>query len=171
MKEKLAALRTFVLEEKHRRTLEIAALALIAALIAALCISIHARTNMQRRYTGVRDRMGASIYSNLNLMSQTFDMVGVPTADVQYAILPQMRELFYGAVSLNQMLGEAYSDKYMLLSASDIEGIESAFAAYDNAYRTEASTDLAQSNMQTCVNRVRELLSTRYVSGVLKPTR
>lgn len=171
MREKLAALRAFVLVEKHRRILEIAALALIVALIVALCVSMNMRANMQRRYADVRDRMGASMYSNLNLMAQTFDMAGVPTADVQNAILPQMKELFYGAVSLNQMLSEAYSDKYALLSGSDIASIESAFSAYDEAYRTEGSTDLAQSDMQACVARVRELLSTRYVSGTLKPTR
>lgn len=171
MKEKLTVVRAFILEEKHRKALELAALGLIVVLIVALCININMRAVMQRRYTEVRDRMGAAIYSNLNLMSQTFDMVDVPTADVQYAILPQMRELFYGAVSINQLLGEAYSDKYTLLSASDIATIESAFSAYDNAYRTEGSTDLAQSDMQACVTRVRELLSTRYVSGVLKPTR
>lgn len=171
MKQKLAALRDYVLVEKHRRALECAALGVIVALIVALCITSNARANMHREYAAVRDRAGANLYSNLNLMTQTFDMVDVPTADVQNAILPQMKELFHAAVALNQLLSQAYSSRYALLSDADIASVESAFDAYDEAYRTESSTDLARSNMQACMSRVRELLSTRYVSGVLKPTR
>ena len=126
---------------------------------------------MQRKYTAVRDRAGASLYSSLNLMTQTFDMVNVPTADVQNAILPQMKQLFYSAVSMNDLLTGAFSAKYQLLTADDVNSIESAFSAYDAAYRNDSSTDLAQSNMKACMTRVRELLSTRYVSGALKATR
>ena len=171
MKGRLAALRAYLFEEKHRRIMELAALALIVALIVALCISINMREDMHRRYLGVRDHIGADVYANLNLMSQTFDMANVPEADIQHGILPQMKELFYGAVALNQLLRESYSEKYALLTDADVAGIESAFSAFDTAFRTEGSTDLAQSDMQNCVTRVRELLNTRYVSGVLKPTR
>ena len=171
MKQKLAAIRGFFTMEKHRLALELVALAVIVALIAGLCISINMRTNMQRKYTAVRDRAGSGLYSNLNLMTQTFDMVSVPNADVQNGILPQMKQLFYAAVALNDLISDAYSSRYALLSESDVASIESAFAAYDAAYSSETSTDLAQSNMKACMARVKELLNSRYVGGVLRATR
>ena len=85
--------------------------------------------------------------------------------------LPQMEELFHSAVALNDLLGEAYSPKYKVLSDSDVSTVRSAFTAYESAFKDGTSTDLAQSNMKSAMSRVRELLDSRYASGVLRPLR
>ena len=171
MKENLKKLQATLQAEKPLRNLLLGMAVAIVLLIALTILAFNLRANIQREYSAVRDRTGASLYTDLNLMAQTFDMVTVPTADVQYAILPQMKELFHSAVALNTLMKESYSARYALLGDADIAGVESAFAAYDTAFREDSSTDLAQTNMTDCVARIRELLSTRYVSGVLKPTR
>ena len=58
-----------------------------------------------------------------------------------------------------------------MLNEADIESLTSAFTAYETAYQNNTSTDLAQSNMQLCMNRIRELLNARYSQGVLKAGR
>lgn len=171
MKEKMAAIRGFFAAEKRRRTLAVIAVALVLALIAWLCISIGMRANIQRRYEAVRNAIGEDLYANLNLMMQTFDMTSVPTADVRNAILPQMKQLFYAATALNDLLGQAYSPKYRVMTDGDVSAIENAFSSYEAAFNDSASTDLAQSNMMACMARVKELLDTRYVNGVLRALR
>ena len=129
------------------------------------------RANIQRDYTAARDQAGEALYSNLYMLMQTFDMTSVPNADVQNAVLPQMREYFTASVTLNSLLGQTYGPKYSVLTDSDVNDITNAFAAYDTAYRSGASADLAQSNMRLCMDRVRELLDSRYSGGTLRPAR
>lgn len=145
--------------------------ALILALIAALCISIGMRANIQREYTRARNRAGEALYSNLYILMQSFDMTAVPNADVQNAILPQMRDYFMASVTLNNLLGQTYGSKYAVLTEGDINDMTSAFAAYETAYRNNTPTDLAQSNMRLCMERVKDLLNSRYSQGVLKAAR
>lgn len=148
-----------------------AAALVIVVLVIALCVSNGARVNMQRDYTAVRNRTGEALYSNLYILMQTFDMTGVPGADVQNAILPQMREYFTSAVALNGLLRDAYGAKYAVLSDADINDMNNAFSAYETALKNGASTDLAQSDMQLCMGRVKELLNSRFSEGALKPAR
>lgn len=171
MKEKLAAMRGYFADERHRRQVEVIGLLLILLLIAALCIAIHMHGSMQQRYDAVRNATGEDLYANLNLMIQTFDMTNVPAADVQNVILPQMKDLFIASVTLNDLLGDAYTTKYRVLTDGDVTAIENAFSTYESAFKDGASTDLAQSNMMACMARVKELLETRYASGVLKALR
>lgn len=144
---------------------------LLAVLIAALCISNGMRARMQREYTAVRNQIGEALYSNLYILMQTFDMTGVPNADVQNAILPQMKNYFTASTTLNSLLGQAYGSKYTVLTDADINDVNNAFAAYETAYRNGTSTDLAQSDMQLCMGRIKELLNSRFSEGGLKPAR
>ena len=61
--------------------------------------------------------------------------------------------------------------RYAVLSDSDINDVNAAFAVYDAAFANGTSTDLAQSDMQLCMGRIRELLSSRFGEGGLKPSR
>ena len=171
MGHKLAALRAYFADGKRRRRLWILALGLILALAVALGVALNLYSTAQRRADAVRNRIGEALYAELNLMMQTFDMTSVPSADVQNIILPQMKELFHRASALNEVLGEAYSPKYQVLTGNDVSAIESAFSTYESAFRDGTSTDLAQSNMLACMMRIRELLDTRYASGVLRALR
>ena len=149
----------------------IACLALIVVLVAALCISISMRANIQREYTAARDQAGKALYDNLFILMQTFDSTAVPNIDVRNAILPQMRDYYMASVTLNNLLGQTYGPRYAVLSESDINDLTSAFTSYDAAFQNNTSTDLARSNMQLCMDRVKELLNTRYSQGVLKAAR
>ena len=154
-----------------RQTLICIGVAVLIALILILCISINMRTHIQREYTAVRNEIGESLYSNLYMLIQTFDMVSVPNADVQNSILPRMREYFVASTTLNDLINRAYGAKYAVLSASEITDVENAFTAYDRAYQNGTSTDLAQTDMQSCVTMIREKLTSRFSEGVLKAAR
>lgn len=164
-------LRVFSSLSARRKAVLIAVLAVIVALVAALCISIAMRANIQRQYVAARNRAGEALYSNLYILMQTFDMTSVPNADVRGVILPQMRDYYVAAITLNNLLGQTYGARYAVLSESDISSLTSAFTGYEAAYANNTSTDLAQSNMQQCMDRIRELLNTRYSQGVLKAGR
>lgn len=170
--EKLRAIiPDFSLFSWRERVLLAIAAALLVALIAVSCIAVSARVNMQREYAAVRNGIGESLYSDLYILTQTFDMTGVPNADVQNAILPQMRNYFAAATALNEALEKAYGQRYRLLTNADVSAINAAFKSYDSAFQSGASTDLAQADMQNCMNRVKELLSSRYSEGVLRAAR
>ena len=159
-------------ELNHReKALMCVIIGLIVALIVVTCISINIRVNMQREYSAVRDRIGESLYSNLYMLTQTFDMTSVPNADVKNAILPQMKNYFVAATALNEALVNNFGRRYQLLTDSDVSTLRTTFSAYDAAFRSDAPTDLAQADMQNCMDRVRQLLSTRFSEGVLRAAR
>ncbi len=166
-----ADLRAFSALSKRRKAILGAALILILVLIVALCISISMRSNMQRQYAAARNKTGEALYSNLYILTQTFDMTAVPNTDVRGVILPKMRDYYVASITLNNLLAQTYGAKYAVLSETDINDLTSAFTGYESAYINNTSTDLAQSNMQLCMTRVRELLNARYSQGVLKAGR
>ena len=145
--------------------------ALLVAVIVITCISINIRVNMQRDYDAVRNRMSEALYSNLNMLTQTFDMTSVPNADVKNSILPQMKNYFSAAITLNELIVNTYGQRYQLLTDSDVSALRIAFNSYDAAFRADAPTDLAQADMQSCMDRVRSLLSSRFSDGNLRTTR
>ena len=102
---------------------------------------------------------------------QTFDSTAVPNIDVRNAILPQMRNYYIASVTLNNLLAQTYGAPYAVLNEADQESLTSAFTAYEAAYQNNTSTDLARADMQLCMERIKELLNTRYSQGVLKPGR
>ena len=145
--------------------------ALLAAILIITCISINIRSNMQREYSNVRNQLGSSLYSNLYMLTQTFDMTSVPNADVKNSIIPQMKNYFIAATALNEQVVNNFGQRYQVLTESDISMLRTTFNAYDAAFRSDAPTDLAQADMETCMQRVRELLSSRYSEGVLRASR
>ncbi|MBR1560172.1 MAG: hypothetical protein IJ646_08030 [Clostridia bacterium] len=144
---------------------------LIVAIVVVTCISINIRVNMQREYTGVRDKLGESLYSNLYMLTQTFDMTSVPNADVKNSIIPQMKNYFIAATTLNEAVVNNYGQRYQVLTDADVSTLRTTFNAYDAAFRSDAPTDLAQADMQGCMDRVKELLSSRYSEGILRASR
>ena len=144
---------------------------LIVVLIVALCISINMQANIQRQYTAARNQAGEALYSNLYILMQTFDMTGVPNTDVKNAILPQMRDYFIASVTLNNLIVQTYGPRYTVLTEEDVNNLTAAFTSYDTAFRNNTPADLAQSNMRACMDRVKELLNTRYSQGVLRAGR
>ena len=126
-----AGLRGFSALSARKKAIVLAGCALVLALIIALCISINMRSNIQKEYTAARNRTGEALYSNLYILKQSFDMTAVPNADVPNVILPQMKEYFIASVTLNNLLGQTYGPKYVVMSDSDVNDITNAFAAYE----------------------------------------
>ena len=145
--------------------------ALIVALIAVTCISINIRVNMQNDYAAVRTRAAEALYSNLNMLTQTFDMTSVPNADIRNAVIPQMKNYFIASTTLNESLVNNFGSRYQVLTDADVSTIRTTFNAYDAAFRSDAPTDLAQADMATCIQRVRDLLNSRYSEGTLRASR
>ena len=164
-------IRDFSQLDARKKAMLIGAAVLVVALVVALCISIGMRTNIQREYTAARDQAGKALYDNLFILMQTFDSTAVPNIDVRNAILPQMRDYYVASVTLNNLLAQTYGSRYAVLSDADISDLTSAFTSYETAYQNNTSTDLARSNLQLCMDRVKELLNTRYSQGVLKAGR
>lgn len=166
-----SGLRGFSALSARKKAILVGGAALILVLIIALCISIGMRSNIQKEYTKARNAAGEALYSNLYILMQTFDMTSVPNTDVQNVILPQMRDYFISSVTLNGLITQTYGPRYTVLTDTDISDLTAAFTAYETAYRNNSPTDLAQSNMRTCMERVKELLNTRYSQGVLRAGR
>ena len=170
--EKIKAALPNFSEMTHReKTLLIVGGALLLALLAVTCISINIRVNMQHEYTSVRSRIGESLYSNLYMLTQTFDMTTVPNADVKNSVLPQMKNYFVAATTLNEALVNSFGQRYQVLTDADISTLRSTFSAYDAAFRSDAPTDLVQADMKTCMDRIRELLNSRFSEGILRAGR
>ena len=163
-----SGIRGFSRLDGRSRAIVIAALAVIVALVIGLCISIGMRANIQREYTAARDQAGSALYDNLFILMQTFDSTAVPNIDVRNAILPQMRSYYIASITLNSLLGQTYGSRYAVLNEEDIENLTNAFTAYEAAYQNNTSTDLARADMQLCMDRIKDLLNTRYSQGVLK---
>ena len=58
-----------------------------------------------------------------------------------------------------------------MLTEEDVNNLTAAFTSYDTAFRNNTPADLAQSNMRACMDRVKELLNSRYSQGVLRAGR
>lgn len=166
-----AGLPSFSELSRREKGLLLACGVLLLALIIMSCVSINMRVNMQNEYTSIRGRLGESLYSNLYMLTQTFDMTSVPNADIQNVILPQMRSYFVASTTLNEALSANFGQRFQLLTDSDVNALRTAFSAYDAAFRNAGPTDLAQADMQTCMDRVRELLSSRFSQGILRASR
>ena len=166
-----AGMRAFSRLSSRKKAVAVTVACLILALVITLCISIGMRANIQREYTAARNRAGEALYSNLYILMQTFDMTKVPNTDVKGAILPQMRDYYIASITLNNLISNTYGPRYAVLTETDIEDLTNAFTGYERAYTNNTSTDLAQSNMQLCMDRVRELLNSRFSQGVLKAGR
>lgn len=136
-------------------------------LVIMLCINISMRANIQSEYTKIRSELGDSIYTELYIMCQTFDQVSVPGVDVQYELLPTMKDCFLAARTLNTALSNGFGEKYSVLSAEDESAVDAAFSQYDTAFKTGKSTDDAQTAMLACVERIRAILETKYPGGSL----
>lgn len=154
-----------------KKALMIAGIAAIIVLIIFLCISINMRAHIQSEYASVRNQIGESLYSNMYMMMQTFDMTSVPNADIQNSVIPQMEDYFVASTALNDLLSNAYGPKYVVMTSDHVSALKNAFSAYENAFASGTSTDLAYADMQSCMEMVRELLTGRFSEGVLKPLR
>ena len=144
-------------------------MAVAVLLLAAVCIISIMRTNIQRRYEGARNEIGIEMYNQMYMVVQTFDQFDVPGQDVQYDLLPSLRQYYLAGMTLNEALSGAFGSGYTLIDAETNAAMESAFDAYETAYRTGRDTLQAETALSAAVDRIRSLLGSRYRGDVLIP--
>lgn len=142
--------------------------AAVIALLVLLCISVVMRSHIQSEYTRARNEIGEEMYTQLYMLCQTFDQVTVPGQDVQNVVIPTMEDYYLAAQTLNDALINAFGQQYTVLAQESISALDSAFEAYDSAFRGGKTTQEAQNAMQSCMDMVRSILETRFQDGVLR---
>lgn len=143
--------------------------ALVVLLVILLCISMGMRSNIQTQYASARAEIGEMAYTELYMLCQTFDQVNIPGVDVQDGLIPDMKEYYLAAQTLNDVLIQCFGEKYGVLTADGVASIDAAFEAYDAAFRAGKTTDEAQTAMQGCVDMVHAVLAERFNDGSLLP--
>lgn len=142
---------------------------LIAALLGALlillvclCISIHMRSNIQKKYSSAVMHMQDQVYQNLNNMSQLFSRVEDPNVDVRYKLIPELKAQYASASALCEVLNADAGRKDQILSAEQLAAFDAAFELYAEAYRSGSATGLAQADMAACIADVQEMVNAYF---------
>lgn len=143
--------------------------ALVVLLVILLCISISMRSHIQNKYANAREEIGEMAYTELYMLCQSFDQVSVPGVDVEDGLIPDMREYYLAAKTLNNVLVQCFGEKFGVLTEENLAAMDAAFEAYDVAFRAGKATDDAQAAMQSCVDMVRAVLTERFNDGSLLP--
>ena len=143
--------------------------AVVILLLVTLCITVVMRSNIQSEYTQARNEIGEELYTQLYMLRQTFDQVSVPGQDIENVVLPLMEDYYLAARTLNEVMGNAFGRRYGVLTQDNMAQIDTAFDAYEAAFRGGKTTEEAQTSMQGCMDMVRTLLDARFRDGVLQP--
>jgi len=140
-----------------------------AVLLVILCITVVMRSNIQSQYTQARSETGEELYTQLYMLCQTYDQLSVPGQDIENVVIPLMEDYFLAAQTVNDVMGNAFGQRYSVLSQDDIAALNSAFEAFDAAFRGGKTTEEAQSAMHSCMDMIRMLLDSRFRDGVIQP--
>ena len=140
----------------------IIALGVALVLIVCMCISIHMRANIQKKYSDTVFQMQEQTYQNLISMTELFARIDDPTVDVRHKLIPELKAQYTAAAAVNSVLTNACGEKKAVLSAEQVAAFDAAFEAYATAYRTNAATGLAQADMAACIEDVQAMITARY---------
>lgn len=149
-------------KDKALVRLAAACLAVLLILLICLCISIHMRTNIQKKYSSAVDAMQQQAYRNLSTMTQLFARVDDPNVDVRYKLIPELKAQYASASALCTVLNAYAPDSKSVLSQEELDAFDAAFDLYAEAYRSGSATGLAQADMGACIARSQELVEAFY---------
>ena len=134
-------------------------------LIVCMCISIHMRANIQKKYSSTVAQMQEQTYQNLISMTELFARIDDPTGDVRYKLIPELKAQYTAAAAVNSVLTNACGEKKAVLSAEQIAAFDAAFESYATAYRTNSATGLAQADMAACIEDIQVMITARYAKN------
>ena len=149
-------------EKKWRDRAIIAGAVLLIALIVWLCISIHMRANIQRKYSSAAACLEEQLYENLCGMTQTFDLVDNPNIDVQNKLIPELKAQYSIVRALNTALKNGFGSQKAVLSDELVSAFDAAFEEYSSAYLQGSATGLAQADMSACIDDIQLLINDYY---------
>lgn len=149
---------------RNRKPSKATVIVLSAALLllVCLCISIHMRSNIQKKYSSVVHQLQEQTYQHLISMTELFARVDDPNVDVRYKLIPELKTQYTAAAALNSVLADSCSKKAAVLSDELTAAFDSAFSQYATAYRTNAATGLAEADMSACIEEIQCLITLRY---------
>lgn len=139
---------------------------IVLILIICMCISIHMRANIQKKYSSTVAQMQEQTYQNLIGMTELFARIDDPTVDVRYKLIPELKAQYTAAAAMNSVLTNACGAKEAVLSPELVAAFDAAFESYATAYRTNAATGLAQADMAACIEEIQAMITARYVPVV-----
>lgn len=161
MEQFKAKLAVWTKNKAHKKAAFIV-LAAALVLIICMCISIHMRANIHKKYSATVAQMQEQTYQNLIGMTELFARIEDPTVDVRHKLIPELKAQYTAAAAVNSVLTNACGEKKAVLSPEQIAAFEAAFEAYATAYRTNAATGLAQADMAACIEEIQEMIHIRY---------
>lgn len=135
---------------------------IVLVLIISLCISIHMRANIQKKYSSTVEQMQEQTYQNLIGMTELFARIDDPTVDVRYKLIPELKAQYTAAAAVNSVLTNACGEKKAVLSPELVAAFDAAFESYATAYRTNAATGLAEADMNACIEEIQSMITARY---------
>ena len=152
-----------LLADKKWRTRVIAiSAALLACLIAGLCISILMQSNIRSKYSSAATQLETQLYEQLCGLTQTFDYINNPNVNVQYKLIPELHEKYAAVSALNTALRNGFGKKYAVLSDELTAAFDTAFDEFETAFREGSATGLAEADMRACINEIQILINEHY---------
>ena len=113
--------------------------------------------------------MQEQLYLHLQEMTELFAHLDDPDVDVQYKLIPYMRESYTAAVSLNAALRDGYGKRSALLSDQQVKALDTAFEEYASAYRGGGPTGLAEADLRECMAGIKPIVDERFAEPTLDP--
>ena len=138
------------------------ALAALAVLLVALCISIYMRANIQSRYSNAREQIQEQAYQHMIGMTELFARVDDPSVDVQHKLIPGLRAEYAAVAALNTALVDGFGASSAVLNEEQVAAFDAAFEEYASAYREGRATGLAQDDMAACISGIQLMIDERY---------
>ena len=158
MESMKSGIRGFSRLSARKKAIVIAALALIAVLFVALCISIGMRANIHKKYSHTIQQLEVHAYENMTVMAELFARIDDPNVDVKGKLLPQLYSRYTTVNAINAALTACDADR-ALLSAEQLTAFDAAFAQYAEAYRQGSATGLAKADMAVCMEDVQAMVT------------
>ena len=152
----------FLADKKWRTRVIAISAALLACLIAGLCISIHMQSNIRSKYSSAAAQLETQLYEQLCGLTQTFDYIGNPNVNVQYTLIPELNEKYAAVSALNTALRDGFGKKYAVLSDELTAAFDTAFEEFETAFREGSATGLAEADMRACMDEIQILINEYY---------
>lgn len=141
----------------------------LAILIAALlllgvlfCISIHMRTNIQKRYSNALNQMQEETYRHLSALSESFKQLQEAEAQDQLTYFPEFKAQYSAVMALNTALSSGFGERHAVLKGELTGNLTNAFEQYVSAMEQNRATGLARADIAACVEVLDKMIEERY---------
>lgn len=139
-----------------------AAVAAMLILVSVLCISLHMRSNIQKKYSATVAQLREQTFQSLKNMTELFGRVDDPNVDVRYKLIPELKAQYAAVAAMNGVLLDNCGEKEAVLSAGQMDAFDAAFESYALAYSQGIATGLARADMAACIAEAQQIVELHY---------